>query len=226
LATKPAPPPPKQWRVVKVNPANPPETPKVGDHVILEFPGGERVWRDLSGNLVQEGLVGASRGSRAGTENQYYTQGQAKLAGPAQQRAHARGQGLGWESPYGIRYAPEAVNQGLQNHGIEGYLSDLNQAVTSRDPSARLRLFTVTRDQPGTLRLAEINYRVDVVNTANNDSHRFLEFTIYVEGTRTAPKIRIEKAAFSDNAVAAKVRGLGVPEPDVLTAGGEPDALK
>jgi hypothetical protein len=74
------------------------------------------------------------------------------------QRAHSQGAGLGVESGEAIRLAPELVNQVLQNRGIEGFLRILRDI----SEGARLHLTTVTRTYPGTLRLMDIHYIVEV----------------------------------------------------------------
>jgi hypothetical protein len=74
------------------------------------------------------------------------------------QRAHSQSPGLGAESGEAIRLAPEVVNQALQNRGIEGFLRNLRDL----SEGARLHLTTVTRAHPGTLRLMDIHYIIEV----------------------------------------------------------------
>jgi hypothetical protein len=130
-----------------------------GPPVVLEFPDGSRVWRDAVGGPIRhESTLGGSLG-RAGTENAKYATGaHGNLpAGPKYERAHTSGQGTGFESPYAIYYAPEYVNQTLQNQGIETYLRDITAGAA---PGESFRVVTRTQPHPDTLRLATIDYRI------------------------------------------------------------------
>jgi hypothetical protein len=103
---------------------------------------------------------------------------------PGHQRAHPLGQGTGFESPYGIAYAPEAVNQRLQNDGIEELLRGLRDELP---PDVTLHVITETQYRWGSRRLQDITYRVDVSYGAAR--RRLFEFAIEVEGTADAPEL-------------------------------------
>lgn len=117
----------------------------------------ERTYRDRLGDLVIQSRLRPSVGRR-GYERQFFRGIEFGLAG--WQRAHSQGGGTGSESAEGIRFAPEAVNQAYQNHGIERFLREL---VTEYNGQAELWLTTVTSTHAGTLRLKEIHYEVNVV---------------------------------------------------------------
>ena len=190
----------KDWPVTKIDPTKPlPDLPGPGERRILEFPGGQRVWRTLEGKIAQQGKIGPSLGKRAHTEDVLPTQAKGNVVGPPQERAHTRGQGLGFESPYGIYYAPTEVNQALQNHGIEKYLSELRAELP---PHSIMDLRTETATQWGTRRLSEITYAVDLIDARSGEKHPFLEFKIHIGGTRTTPRIHIDPVEFAKNPVA------------------------
>ena len=155
-------------------------------------------------------MVDAPLGKRARTERQLLSQSKAGIVGPPLEAAHTRGQGLGFESPYGIYYAPREVNQLLQNHGIEQYLSELHAAVP---PEAGLRVRTETATQWGSRRLGEVTYAVDIVDAGTGRAYNFLEFKIHIGGTRTAPRVSIEPVEFAGNPVAQQAQHIvDVPE--------------
>ncbi len=208
---------PVSWRVVRVNPNNPPDT--IPTHTILEFPNGAQVWRMPDGRIAQKSMLAPSvgRAHAPGHEKKMFTQGEAGLVGPRQERAHSQGQGTGFESPYGILYAPREVNQILQNQGVEAYLRELRDTAP---PAFGFRLRTETAAQTGTLRLKEITYGVDIVDP-NGVSHPFFDFKINVTGTRTAPKVGIEPAEFSKNEFAEQMKNL-VDIPAVMEKGLDP----
>ncbi|MEM9446703.1 MAG: DUF4157 domain-containing protein [Verrucomicrobiota bacterium] len=101
------------------------------------------------------------REARANLERQMMSAGEyASTELQGWQRAHSQGAGLRAESGQAIRLAPEMVNQALQNRGIEAFLRVLrDEAVAS---GSRIHMTTVTKTTPGTLRLADISYKIDI----------------------------------------------------------------
>lgn len=107
------------------------------------------------------------------------------------QRSHSQGSGTGQESATAIRYAPSEVNQKYQNLGIERYLREL---VDLKPPDTELWLTTTTAAHPGTLRLKEIQYRVDAVKQGM--SRRIFEASIEVEDKRINPRVTTNATPF------------------------------
>jgi hypothetical protein len=170
---------PPDYPVLRVDLAHRPDVVPSG--VILEFPGGHRVWRMRGGGIAHESHAGPAVG-RAHLERDLPAPGEVGLRD--QHRAHTLGQGTGFESPYAIPYAPSRVNLALQNDGIEELLRGLRDELPA-GVIAHIR--TETRFIPGTRRLDEIIYRIDVSH--GGQSRRLLEFNINVGGTRTNPQI-------------------------------------
>ena len=108
------------------------------------------------------------------------------------QRAHSQGAGTGSESPEGIRFAPEEVNQAYQNRGIEQFLRDL---VDRKPPGVDLWLTTETSTHPRTLRLKEIAYRVDAVK--DGQSVCLFEASIAVSNDTEAPRVTIDAKPYA-----------------------------
>jgi hypothetical protein len=107
------------------------------------------------------------------------------------QRSHSQGVGTGSESPNAIRYAPEEVNQEYQNLSIERYLREL---LELKPNDTDLWLMTVTSTHPRTLRLKEIQYRVDAVKGFM--SQKLFEAGIQVEDKKIAPRVTINASPF------------------------------
>lgn len=107
------------------------------------------------------------------------------------QRSHSQGSGTGRESPEAIRYAPEEVNQALQRLGIERYLREL---FSLKPADTELWLTTVTETHSGTLRLKEIQYRVDAVR--GNADRRLFEAEIQIANERLNPKVTLNATPF------------------------------
>jgi hypothetical protein len=130
--------------------------------IVLEFPDGSRVWRETPDGPVRHESTVASSLGRAHLERRMYLASEHERlpAGIAWERAHTLGQGTGFESPYHILYAPELVNQELQNRGIESYLRTL---VERARPGEQFRVRTRSRPHVGTERLAFIEYEVVLV---------------------------------------------------------------
>lgn len=96
------------------------------------------------------------------------------------QRAHASGAGLGAESGEAIRLAPEFVNQILQNRGIERFLRDLRDRILPE--GGRIHVTTVVETHPTTLRLAAIEYRVEVLGESGLTSLGDVRIEVTPEG--------------------------------------------
>ena len=142
----------------------------------------ERTFRDALGDLVIQSRL-RPPATRNGYERRIFSGVQFGLDG--WQRAHSQGAGTGNESAEGIRFAPEAVNQAYQNHGIEKFLRKL----VEENPNAELWLTTVTAAHPRTLRLKEIQYRVDVVH--RGQSRCLLEASIEVSNSTESPRVTV-----------------------------------
>ncbi len=179
--------------------------------VILEFPDGTRVWRQTAdGPVFHESTLGTGPG-RADYELDFFARGQhGNLpAGANWERAHSLGQGTGFESPYGIRYAPSYVNQTLQNNGVELLM---RQLADLQDANTAFRVVTQTTTHSGTLRLAQISYRVEVVS--GGQTNPFFDYAIQVQST---PPYRITAAPinFANNPAAVAQRAR-VTVPNIL----------
>jgi len=150
----------------------------------LPPPNGERTWRDAMGGTVIESWVGNPTGRR-GYEKQYFPGVDVGLIG--WERAHSQGNITGHESALGIRYAPQDVNQAFQRLGIERFIAELNQ---EKGPDAQILLTTVTYTHTGTLRLREIQYKVEVVRQGNRRA--LFEAAIEVENKKQLPRVTIQ----------------------------------
>ena len=184
-----------------------------GPPVVLEFPDGSRIWRDTVGGPIRhEATLGEAAG-RAGMERGMFTATEhGNLPpGPHYQRAHSLGQGTGFESPYGVLYAPEHVNQTLQNHGIEAYLRDLGAKA---GPGETFRVLTRSAPYPRTLRLATMDYTI--VRVAGGRAEEVATYSIRVTGSAEHPLVTAGAIRFSPTAAGQAVIGRA-PLPDVLT---------
>jgi hypothetical protein len=184
-----------------------------GPPVVLEFPDGSRVWRDAVGGPIRhEATLGEPIG-RAGMERGMYsaTEHGNLPPGPNYQRAHSLGQGTGFESPYGVFYAPERVNQTLQNHGIESYLHDL---AASSQPGETFRVVTRTTPHPFTLRLAAMDY--SIIRVAGGSAAEVATYSIRVTASKEHPLVTAGPIRFNPTATAQAVAGR-LPLPGVLT---------
>lgn len=144
-------------------------------------PFQEGEWRDRLGGIVIQSRI-AKATARRGYERQYFPAIEVGLSG--WERAHSQGSGTGHESPSGIRYAPAEVNQKFQRLGIERFIREL---LEIKAPDVELRLQTVTYSHPGTLRLKEIQYRVDAVR--NGLWRELFEASIEVENKKDHPRV-------------------------------------
>lgn len=148
----------------------------------------EGTTKDAMGDTVIRSKLGPST-SRLDFEQQFFRGIEVGL--PGWERAHSQGQGTGHESPHAIRYAPREVNQVIQNRGIERYLRELYRLKPS---DTVLWLTTVTATFPRTLRLKEIQYRVDAVKGPT--SRRLFECSIEIEDKRSNPRVHLQATPF------------------------------
>lgn len=149
----------------------------------------ERTFRDALGQIVIQSQLRAGV-SRRNFEKQFFRGVEVGL--PGWQRAHSQGAGTGCESPHAIRYAPEAVNQEYQRLGIERHLRDL---FAAKPADTQLWLTTVTATHPRSLRLKEIQYRVDALR--NGASRRLFEASIEVANEPVNPRITVQATPFT-----------------------------
>ena len=148
----------------------------------------ERTFKDALGATVIQSRLGPSQG-RQGYEKLLLPGIEVGLAG--WQRSHSQGGGTGFESPHAIRYAPEEVNQQFQRLGIERYLREL---VELKPADTELWLTTVTTTHSRTLRLKEIQYRVDAVKSGL--SRKLFEASIEIPDQRVNPTVIIHATPF------------------------------
>ena len=149
----------------------------------------ESTSRDAFGAIVIRSRLTLGT-KRQGFENNFFPGIEVGLEG--WQRAHSQGAGTGCESPHAIRYAPAEVNQRFQNQRIERYLRDI---IAAKPSDVDLWLTTVTSTHPRTLRLREIQYRVDAVR--NHVANRLFEASIEIEDSRFNPRVTIQATPFS-----------------------------
>lgn len=148
----------------------------------------EGTYRDALGAIVIRSRLRPAPG-RQGFERLLFPGIEVGL--PGWQRAHSQGSGTGFESPSAIRYAPEEVNQQFQRLGIERYLREL---VELKPADTELWLTTVTATHPRTLRLKEIQYRVDAVR--NGLPRRLFEASIEIADERFNPRVTVNATPF------------------------------
>lgn len=142
---------------------------------------GERTWRDALGGVVIQSRVGKPPG-RLGYEQQFFPGVEVGLTG--WERAHSQGNITGHESARAIRYAPSEVNQAFQRLGIERFIAELYEEKAA---DVEFALTTVTYTHEGTLRLKEIQYRIDAVRRGM--SRPLFEASIEVENKRQSPRV-------------------------------------
>lgn len=136
--------------------------PLTAEKTVLEYPGGERIWRDQHG-IHHEGDIKKSIG-RQGYERDFYSASESGIPTFAgTERAHSFGQGFGWESPFALYNAPRFVNQRLQNNGIEQYVRSIRDLLPA---GQKLVLHTTTKAVPDTRRLQSITYEGFVLTAA------------------------------------------------------------
>ncbi len=128
------------------------------ENVVVEIGGQHRIWRE--GDMVYHDSVIGGSTHRAGAEGDFYTAGEMGIDSlNGMHRGHVLGQGTGFESPFHISYIPREVNLHLQNDGVEELMRGLHN--TAR-PGETFHVATATRRHPGTTRLNEISYRIEV----------------------------------------------------------------
>ncbi len=180
--------------------------------VVLEFPDGTRVWREYIGGPIQnEAQLGGSVG-RAGMERGFFsrTEHGNLPVGPKYERAHSLGQGTGFESPYGLYYAPQYVNQTLQNQGVETYM---RQLAAIAKPGETFQVVTNTLAHPASLRLAGIDY--SIVRVVNGKAEQIASYTIRVSNSAEHPLVTATALQFSSTPAGQAVRG-STSAPDIL----------
>jgi hypothetical protein len=191
-------PPPHGYKTIQVDMATLPRDragnlAPLKEGVIYEFPGGHRVWRE--GDLIRhDSVLGRSTG-RKGTELDMFAakeSGMPEIAG--MQRAHTLGQGTGFESPFGIFYAPAEVNQIIQNNGVEELLRGFRDKALNGEA---FHVSTLTSAHPGGLRLKEIRYRVEVARGGKKDF--LFEYVISVGNDVPNPTITHGVANVTEN---------------------------
>jgi hypothetical protein len=144
----------------------------------------KRTFRDKLGALVIQSPLGPPADREHYESRQLFPGVEFGLSG--WQRAHSQGAGTGSESPEGIRFAPREVNQVFQNRGIERVLRNL---VSEKPDGVDLWLTTATSTHNGTLRLREIQYRVDAVR---GDGYECLfEASIEVSSDVDKPRVTV-----------------------------------
>jgi hypothetical protein len=162
--------PPYDYRVVQVDYSSLPRDAArniapLPEGVVYEFPSGDRVWRE--GEAIRHDSVLGPGIGRRGTEKEIFSAGETglpELAG--MERAHTLGQGTGFESPFGIFFAPREVNQIIQNNGVEELLRGLRESAR---PGETFRVSTLTVPHSRSLRLKEVRYRVELVRNGKQD---------------------------------------------------------
>lgn len=163
---------------------------------VYQFGDGElRVWRtpatedEPAGRIIQSSLVGKGQ-ERKELEENMFSQGEsyertastplgpqaAGYHGPALERGHLHGAGLGVESPFGIGLVPREVNQTLQNRGIERWMRRLRDALP---PGAELIYSTDVSWHQTSNRHSRIGYKLDVIIQGKRVP--FAEFAIHIE---------------------------------------------
>jgi len=149
----------------------------------------EGTFRDALNDVVVRSRLKPAA-TRRGLERQFFPGIEVGL--PGWERAHSQGAGIGAESPSAIRYAPAVVNQHFQGLGIERYLRDL---FALKPDNVELWLTTVTSTHPRSLRLKEIQYRVDAVGTVR--SRRLFEAAIAVSDDKSEPRVTVSATPYA-----------------------------
>lgn len=148
----------------------------------------ERTYKDALGATVIQSKIQPAPG-RQDFEKQFFPGIEVGL--PGWQRAHSQGSGTGFESPHAIRYAPEEVNQQFQRLGIERYLREL---YALKPADTELWLTTVTTTHARSLRLKEIQYRVDAMR--GGVSRKLFEASIEVADQKLNPRVIVNATPF------------------------------
>lgn len=182
--------------------------------VVLEFPEGDRVWRDTTDSELvwHESTIRPGTG-RAGFELDWYsaTEHGNIPSRPRYQRAHTEGHITGEESPYDIRMAPEYVNQTLQNHGIETYMDRLGKAAR---PGEQFRRLAAVRTRPRSPYLGSIDYRIVRISAGRLED--VATYSIQISGFAEFPRVTAGPLRFAATADGRDVAGR-VQIPQILT---------
>ena len=141
----------------------------------------ERTWRDALGDVVIQARMRPLI-TRSDYEKHFFPAVELGLEG--WHRAHSQGPITGHESAAGIRYAPPEVNQKFQRLGIERFIREVFEEKAA---DTEVWLTTVTRAHSGTLRLKEIQYRLDALR--RGVSRTLFEASIEVENKKDSPRI-------------------------------------
>jgi hypothetical protein len=149
----------------------------------------ERTFKDAFGATVIQSKLRSAPG-RQGFEKLMFPGVEVGL--PGWQRSHSQGSGTGFESPNAIRYAPEEVNQQFQRLGIERYLRELFEL---KPKDVELWLTTVTTSHPRTLRLKEIQYRLDAMKSGM--ARKLFEASIEIADQRVSPRVTVNATPFT-----------------------------
>nr|WP_268968568.1 annexin [Palleronia pontilimi] len=154
---------------------------QIGNTVVQLYDGALRVWREPpspdypEGRLMQESIVRPTRG-RQGQETTGPTREALGLTGVMTHRAHAHGNIIGVESPFGIYHAPSRVNLETQAAGVEKYIAALRDAAPE---GVTFILQTGVRHHGDQATLRQIDYRISIVI----EGHRmdFANFSIRID---------------------------------------------
>ena len=152
--------------------------------VVLEFPHGY-AWLDTNGEVVAHGKLGKPLGKRhrqqLGTQKAYAQANPKQKTGFASEIMHLLGPGTGYEAQVGAAHGPKAVNQRLQNWGIESALrriwADANGAPSKRAKAWRADLAAKGLTVPDINVTARMGYSTDLPGYIDHVS-----YTVSVEG--------------------------------------------
>jgi len=205
---------PKGYKIKEVDYTDHVDLPGINEKTFLEYPWGERVWRNKDGSISHEGIIGNSVG-RKGLEKEWFTGTDTGLSNMGKyERAHSFGQGFGWESPYGLFYAPKTVNQKLQNNGIEQYIRLVRDSLPA---GHKIFVETNTNSQSTTARLENISYEAYVIKP-NGEKVEAFNYRIDISGSRDAPVLDAQPIQFStptdpgDQKLITDLKGLDKPD--------------
>jgi hypothetical protein len=179
-----------------------------------------RLWR--KGRIIEETrdanndvVIKSELGPPAGRKDyeQLLPTGVEVLDRAGWHRAHSQGGGFGTESAHGIRLAPIEVNLVLQNLYLENRVREL---VQEKAPGVRIFMTTVTETWPGTLRLKEIQYKLEAELPGKISRTHIWDAEINVTDSRDAPRASksvTERSGWSmiDQFLAPAPRRMGTP---------------
>ena len=164
---------PKGWRVEPMSYAQARQRKAAGVPVlppdaVIKFPHGY-AWLDPTGDVVAHAKLGASLGrkhrQRLGVQSDYARDNPRAKTGFTSEIAHLLGPGTGFESPTGAAHAPQAINQRLQNWGIESalrrYFADSHSGKSQRAVAWRAELAAKGLTAPDLEITARMGYSAD-----------------------------------------------------------------